>query len=121
MAKPKLSQDAIVYNSKKEWEEAGAKLFGPKKSLWQFVCPSCGYIALPQAWKQAGGEAAIAFSCVGRFLNKKVKVYDAFQKGKSPCNYAGGGLFRINPVRIKRSEKEGGDIHIFDFNRPEDK
>lgn len=36
-------------------------------------------------------ESAIAFSCIGRWLKTR---FEAFTKGKSPCNYAGGGLFQ---------------------------
>jgi hypothetical protein len=39
-------------------------------------------------------------------------VQDAFDKGPGPCNYAGGGLIRIAPIKI-------GDKYYFDFARNE--
>lgn len=70
---------------------------------WRFVCPICGYAASLQEWKDAGAPpGAWAFSCVGRWKNTPVS--DAFGPGPKvtggPCNYAGGGLFRMNPVQI---------------------
>jgi len=35
---------------------------------------------------------------------------DAFAEGDGPCNYAGGGLFRINPVSI-----DGRELGVFEF------
>ena len=45
----------------------------------------------------------MAFSCVGRNLGvgEEAKVAAAAFKGKGgPCNYAGGGLFGLNPVEV---------------------
>lgn len=74
---------------------------------WKFRCPSCGHVASVQDWKNAGApENAAAFSCVGRWLQERK---EAFTKN-GPCNYAGGGLFRLNPVKL-----EGMDVGPFDF------
>uniref|UniRef100_A0A6M3LP67 Uncharacterized protein n=1 Tax=viral metagenome TaxID=1070528 RepID=A0A6M3LP67_9ZZZZ len=99
----------LEYESIEEWRAEARELFGDDGMKWRFVCPSCGYVASIQDWKDAGassGEAA--FSCIGRHLDK---CHDAFQKGQGPCNYAGGGLFRINPIKIK-----GMDIGPFQFS-----
>jgi len=115
---PKVSSESLSrlkspersFLSHVDWKIEAIKLFGKDPMNWKFVCPSCGYIASVQDYKDAGApEGAIAFSCLGRFLGKK---HEAFQKGKSPCNYAGGGLFRINPVTIKEC---GYTYHLFDF------
>lgn len=96
--------------TKKEWAAKGEKLFGKDQMKWKFVCPSCGHIASVQDYKDAGaGSGAVAFSCIGRYLKKP---NEAFQQGKSPCNYAGGGLIRINPLEV---DGEG----YFDFATPE--
>jgi len=95
-----------------EWEAEGEKRFGKDTMNWKFVCPSCGHVWSKKDWKDAGaGEGEVAFSCVGRhLLNPK----DAFGNDGGPCNYAGGGLFRINPVRI--TDIPGGeDAYLFDF------
>lgn len=105
-----LQPSQRTFSSQDEWKKEAVRLFGKDSMKWKFICPSCGHIATVQDWKDAGAPAStIAFSCVGRWLGKKE---EAFQKGKSPCNYAGNGLFRINPVTIK----EGDVVHkIFDF------
>lgn len=90
-----------------QWQAEGARRFGPDPMTWRFVCPSCGYVASVQDYKDAGApESAVAFSCVGRWLPRCVEM---FQK-PGPCNYAGGGLFGLNPVEI-----EGREARIFAF------
>lgn len=93
-----------------EWEAKGIKLFGEDKLKWEFVCPSCGYVASVSDWKKAGASPGeVAFSCVGRNLEKPKNI-----GGKpGPCNYAGGGLFRLNPVRVLFPD--GGIGEYFSF------
>lgn len=58
-------------------------------------------------WVAAGaGEGEIAFSCVGR-------RNPAF----TDCDYAGGGLFRLNPIKVVMPD--GGISETFDFYRGE--
>lgn len=84
----------------KEWQRQGRALFGDDEMAWAFVCPSCGHVATVQDWYDAGaGVDSAAFSCVGRWLPNPV---EAFGQDGGPCNYAGGGLFRINPVLVTR-------------------
>lgn len=94
-----------------EWEKEGERRFGKDKMKWQFICPVCKHVALAEDWLKAGAsEDTIAFSCIGRYLNP---VRDAFSgKGKGPCNYAGGGLFRLNPVIISDGKEEH---QVFEF------
>ena len=81
-----------------EWQAKGEQLFGTDIMRWKFICPSCGHIASVQDWKDAGApEGAVAFSCVGRYLPR---CSDAFTYGVGPCNYAGGGLFGLNPIDV---------------------
>jgi hypothetical protein len=85
-----------------EWEEKGKQLFGADKMEWKFICPGCGYVASVREWKEAGAESGeIAFSCIGRRLEKKRDFLGG--TGSGPCNYAGGGLFAINPVEVEGS------------------
>lgn len=89
-----------------EYMAEATKRFGPDISNWRFVCPSCGHVASAADYQAAGApEGAVGFSCVGRWAGAK---RDAFRGGPGPCDYAGGGLFCINPVKIRTSE---GDIH----------
>ena len=103
--------------SREQWEAEGEALFGPDQMTWRFVCPSCGHVATPQDWKDAGAtQGAVAFSCVGRWLST---AEDAFTKTGGPCNYAGGGLIGLNPVVVvEPDEKER--VAIFDFAQKEE-
>lgn len=81
-----------------DWLKEAAEKFGKDPLEWKFVCPSCGYVASVKDWKNAGAsEGEIAFSCVGRRLNTENEIWN---KNGGPCNYAGGGLFRLNPVKV---------------------
>jgi hypothetical protein len=103
--------------TKQEWEAEGTRLFGPDKLQWQFKCPVCGFVASVQDWKDAGaGEGAVAFSCIGRHKKKARKAFE--ECGPGPCNYAGGGLFRMNPVSVM--DEEGNRYSMFEFAYPEE-
>ena len=93
-----------------EWRKEGVRRFGSDEMKWRFVCPSCGHVASVQDWKDAGAEESeVAFSCVGRHLKDAKQMCEK----PGPCNYAGGGLFRINPVKVIC---EGGvALNVFDF------
>lgn len=82
-----------------EWEAQGTALFGPDQMQWRFKCPSCGHIASVQDWKDAGApQNTVAFSCVGRWAGARKNA--AFARSGGPCDYAGGGLLRLNPQAI---------------------
>jgi hypothetical protein len=81
-----------------EWITEARRRFGDDASKWAFVCPSCGHVATVKDWRDAGApEGEIAFSCVGRHLPGASDVGER----SSPCNYAGGGLFRLNPTEVE--------------------
>jgi hypothetical protein len=96
-----------------EWNVEGERRFGPDRMKWKFVCPVCGHVAATEDWKAAGAtEGAVAFSCVGRWIEGSKKAFE--EKGIGPCTYAGGGLFRLNPVRVLVPGKS--EAHeLFDF------
>lgn len=94
-----------------EWVAEGTRRFGPDMMKWKFVCPSCKHVAAASDWRDAKApENTVAFSCVGRWSGANV---DAFTHKKGgPCNYAGGGLFRINPTCVDHD----GVVHdVFAF------
>lgn len=96
-----------------EWVKEGTALFGTDRKKWRFVCPCCGHVATPQDWLDAGAtEGEIAFSCVGR---RSDHPREAFGKGNGPCNYAGGGFFKLNPVQV--TAPDGRVIQMFEFDR----
>jgi hypothetical protein len=89
-----------------EWLEEGERRFGKDKSKWKFKCPSCGHVASVQDYLNANAEDSIGFSCIGRYIGAEG---DFLKQNGSPCNYAGGGLLRINPMKIK----DHGDFFEF--------
>lgn len=83
-----------------QWLEEGTRRFGPDYMKWKFVCPVCKHVASVQDYKDAGApDNAVAFSCIGRYAEVKREAFGK-DDGPGPCNYAGGGLFALNPVRI---------------------
>ena len=95
-----------------EWQAEGERRFGADTKKWKFVCPSCGHVASVQDWMDVKApNGAIAFSCVGRWMKEHGHIWE----GKQPCNYAGGGLFRLNPVKIEGME----DMPVFAFAEEE--
>jgi len=86
-----------------EWFAEGTRRFGSDQLQWRFVCPSCGHVASVLDWKDAGSSSAnVGFSCVGRWIPGSKEM----GQRPGPCNYAGGGLFRINPVVVVSMGKE---------------
>jgi hypothetical protein len=51
---------------------------------------------------------------VGRWTGAK---REAFSDGQGPCNYAGGGLFKLNPVTVVMDPDEHGSREhcVFEF------
>ena len=98
------------------WVAAGRERYGDDQDAWRFRCPSCGHVAAVSDWRAAGAPmGAVAFSCVGRWdesVTAERAAANAFKGRGGPCNYAGGGLFGLNPVDV-----DGHDV--FDFaDRP---
>jgi hypothetical protein len=89
----------LVTMTRDEWLAEAERRFGPDPMNWRFVCPVCKHVASVADWRDAGApEGAVAYSCVGRWL---AESSDAFTEGSpGPCNYAGGGLFRLNPIEV---------------------
>ena len=94
-----------------EWRAKATELFGPDKMGWRFVCPACDHVASVRDWLAVGAPLnTAAFSCVGRWSGASRK---AFAEGNGPCDYAGGGLFPINPVTVVCPD--GVEIQAFAF------
>lgn len=100
----------------KEWLAEAERRFGPDPMKWRFVCPACKHVASVQDWKDAGApDTAAAVSCVGRWkgcrrdaLGLKPEAIERGElppaEGPGPCNYAGYGLFMLNPVMIEHED-----------------
>lgn len=105
-----------------EWKAEGARRFGEDMMCWRFVCPVCGYVATPAEWKAAGAPPGTwAFSCIGRWYPAG-SVRPALEgTGPGPCTYAGGGLFKLNPVEVGEwpgPGNEGKTVSMFAFAEP---
>jgi len=85
------------YPSLAAWKEEGDRRFGPDRLQYRFTCPSCGYVATVKQWVDLGVKGAIAFSCIGRWTGSNQEMHS---KEGGPCNYSGGGLFNLNPIKI---------------------
>ena len=96
-----------------DWWARGTELFGPDQRKWVYRCPVCKHEASHQDYLDAGGdEGMIGFSCIGRLKGGKSAIFD---DGKGPCDYAGGGLFRLNPVHVC----DGDHVReTFEFGEP---
>jgi hypothetical protein len=103
-----MKQQAIAHH---DWITEARRRFGNDSNAWKFACPLCGHVASVADWKAAGAsEGEIAFSCIGRSL---ANPRSAFGEGPGPCNYAGGGLFRLNPVPVRMPSGEVFDCFAF--------
>lgn len=82
-----------------EWRAEGTRLFGPDETRWKFICPWCEHPTTVEDWRNVGAPpGAVAFSCVGRWMNVKPEV--AVKKGEGPCMYSGGGMINQNPIEV---------------------
>ncbi len=100
-----------------EWVDRGVELFGHDRFDWKFVCPSCGNVQCPrdfEPYKDRGVTPDTAyFNCIGRYDgHMDVDICS----GKSPCNYASGGLFNLNKLRV--IGLDGKEHRIFKFAEP---
>ena len=85
-----------------EWQAEAIRRFGDDMMNWAFICPSCKTrITIDDYRKAKAPTGAIAFSCVGRWLYDRQEFLGEkkMKKGKV-CNYSGGGLFNINPLKV---------------------
>lgn len=90
-----------------DWQAEGRAKFGDDPKDWKFVCPSCGQVQSLRDFDSLGmpprqSQNIIAFSCVGRWNRKPGAhiVHMGEPTHGHGCNYAGGGLFQINPVEV---------------------
>ncbi len=109
----KLSDRTVL--SLADFLAEAARRFGPYRREWRFVCPSCDRMTSVGEWIDAGApEGHIAFSCIGRTLAPQIGMFPKGEGLKASkqlgCNYAGGGLFRLNPQPVRLPD---GKIEYF--------
>jgi hypothetical protein len=105
-----------TYASPEEWQAEGLRRFG-EFHKFRFVCPLCGHVQGVEdfkPFKDQGATPDSAFQvCIGRYTGAGETKRDPSGKLSQPCNYAGSGLFRLSPVRVKTAD--GKEIHAFGF------
>lgn len=106
----------------KEWLAEGEKRFGKDPMNWKFVCPICKHVASTRDYKDAGAKSDnVGFSCVGRWIKGSRDAFGTPKNNKrpGPCDYAGGGLFKLNPIAVVH--EDGKEILAFAFAEPDPK
>lgn len=95
-----------------EWVAEGERRFGEDRLTWRYVCPVCGHVASAKEWQTVGApHGSVAFACVGRWTEGAKEAFK--DEGDGPCTYTGGGLFQLNPLRVKYPD--GESTTWFDF------
>lgn len=95
-----------------EWKAEGTRRFGKDMTQWRFVCPSCGVTTAVHEWLAVNEREAIAFNCIGRATGSKQTILPR-PPAQGPCNYTGGGLFKLNPVEVVM--EDGHTMSVFEF------
>ena len=97
------------------WERECALRFGTDQLRWKFTCPACGNVQMAEDFRpfQAqGADTESAFKvCLGRYKGAR---REALGTGSGPCNYAAGGLFNFNPIRVVF--EDGSSTSVFAFS-----
>jgi len=93
-----------------EWHAEARARFGDDPNKWRFKCPSCGFVQtrldfLAYGVPRHDVDRRLGFSCIGRSILQTCRdssdVVEFMEANRGyGCNYAGGGLFRINPVEV---------------------
>lgn len=97
-----------------DWLKKAKELFGDDTQEWVFKCPMCKHEASVAEYQAAGAdEGEVGFSCIGRHLEGRSAMYS---EGPGPCDYAGGGLFRLNPVHVVMDDECTRET--FEFGAP---
>jgi hypothetical protein len=110
----------MITMTEHEWRAKGAEIFGDDMSLWRFVCPACKHVASAQDWHDAGAsDGTIGYSCIGRWTGSNRGAFDDGQLG--PCNYAGGGLIGLNPIKVVFDNGKSINVFAFDESTPDSK
>lgn len=98
-----------------EWKSEMIKRYGERDNF-EFVCPVCKFPQTVKYCELSGSTPGqIGFSCVGRNFEKSRSAFGNDSKKEGPCNYAGGGLFALNPVTVIMPD--GSGIDVFDVSK----
>ncbi len=99
-----------------DWLAKGEQLFGKDRKTWRFVCPQCKTVQCEQDLLDAGvdeeeSQKYLAFSCIGRFNDKK-----------TGCDWTLGGLFSIHTLEVTfKGDDKVRPVFEFDEGQAEEK
>jgi hypothetical protein len=96
-----------------EWQAEAKRRYSSSEQI-AFTCPVCKHRQTVADYVAAGDTTMrmAGFSCIGRLLPES-DTSDAFSGKPGPCSYAGGGLFRLNPILV--TFENGTTRETFDF------
>lgn len=109
-------ESKLIKMTHAEWLARAKQLFETPDDI-RFVCPSCLHEASVKQCRKAGMPAAeIGVVCIGRYLGDVNAKANTLRKAGGPCDYAGYGLIRLNPIEV--TFENGSTVHCFDFATP---
>jgi hypothetical protein len=111
--------------TREQWMEQARERFGEEPRDWKFVCPVCKTVQSCRDFEEHTDvpkeqiEGYIGFSCIGRWARGgcehrglSTEPVEGGEGKRMGCDYAGGGLFKLNPVRVTH---EGREHQLFAF------
>ncbi|MBT8454165.1 MAG: hypothetical protein KJO40_19535 [Deltaproteobacteria bacterium] len=110
--------------TREQWMERARELFGDEPRDWKVVCPVCGTVQSCRDFEEHTDipkeqiSGYMGFSCIGRWARGGCEHEGIMGKADKPgpdrmgCDYAGGGLFKLNPVTVTH---DGREHHVFAF------
>jgi hypothetical protein len=91
--------------TKEQWDAEGTRLFGLDKMTWRFQCPACKHVMGVRDYQDARAPSGVVgYSCIGRYHPDGPRFRDLGQTDGLQgvgCDYAGGGLFGLNPQPVE--------------------
>jgi hypothetical protein len=111
--------------TRQEWMAQGRELFGAEPRDWKVVCPVCATVQSCRDFEEHTDipkeqiSGYMGFSCIGRYAKGGCEHKGLSGEAAKPgphrrlgCDYAGGGLFKLNPVRVTH---DGREHQVFAF------
>lgn len=86
--------EAMTTQTRAEWLGEAVRRFGQNPQGWRFVCPACGNVQTPAAFKAIGVDPRRAYQeCIGRYLPADQARSGLDSGGEGPCDWTAFGLY----------------------------